>query len=155
MFNWIKRKTLKHYKQFLKYSVFGILCFFIDYCISIFLKDYYHIHYLLASTIGYCVGIVINYLFSITWVFSKRNLKQYWHIELAIFVAIEIVALLLMNLIIFLSTDYLFITFYISKLLGNFVAFFWNYLIKHLFLFKTNPEKKQQYINDKKKLYDK
>lgn len=155
MINWLKSKTLKHYKQFLKYSIFGVISFIVDYFITILLTSQYGIHYLLSSTIGYSIGIIINYIFSITWVFSKRNLKDYWHIELGIFISIEIVALLIMNMIIFFCHDYYYISFYIAKLIGNFAAFIWNYSIKHLFLFKANPEEKIQYIKDKKHLYDK
>ncbi|HOD54226.1 MAG TPA: GtrA family protein [Candidatus Cloacimonadota bacterium] len=155
MINWFKNKTLKHYKQFLKYSIFGIICFFVDYGLTVFLNYQFTLHYLMASSIGYGAGVLLNYFFSITWVFSKRNMKDIWHIELAIFLSIEIVALLIMNLFIFLSHDYLYIGFYIAKLLGNFAAFIWNYTIKHIFLFRAHPEEKKIYMERKKELYGK
>jgi putative flippase GtrA len=127
----------------------------VDYLTTVLLTTRFSVHYLLSSTIGYSIGIVINYIFSITWVFSKRNLKNYWHVELGIFISIEVIALLLMNMIMFFAHDYLFISFYIAKLIGNFAAFIWNYLIKHLFLFKSNPDEAKHFKEDTKKLYDK
>ncbi len=153
MINWIKSKILIHSKQLIKYSIFGLISFFVDFLLTYILIKNTQIHYLISSTIGYIVGVMISYYFSITWVFSKRNLKDFWHLELGIFILIEIVALLLMNVVMFFSTDYLKFGFLLSKLIGNFIAFIWNYLIKHFFLFRANPTIKNDFLNWKKELY--
>jgi len=155
MTKWIKSKFIKHYKQFFKYSIFGFICFVVDYLLTVFLVYQFALHYLLASTLGYALGIVLNYCFSITWVFAKRNLKDIWHVEMTLFFTIEIVALLIMNLFIYLSHDYIHVDFLLAKLFGNIAAFTWNYIIKHIFLFRGNPKEKAEYLELKRNLYDK
>lgn len=153
MIRWIRSKFISHSKQLVKYSIFGLLSFFVDFSLTYYLTQNLQAHYLVSSTIGYVTGLIINYFFSITWVYSKRNLKDFWHLEFGIFFVIEIVALLLMSIVMFFAKDYLKIPLMLSKLIGNFVAFIWNYLIKHFFLFRANPTEKSDYINWKKKLY--
>lgn len=138
MTKWLKIKFQKHYGQMIRYSIFGLICFLIDYFLSLFLKYHVSLNYLLASTIGYIVGIILNYYFSIKCIFTNRSMKDAWHIEMTIFFAIEIVALLIMNLFIYMISKHTNISYAIAKPLGNFAAMAWNYAIKHIFLFKRN-----------------
>lgn len=152
MIQWIKSKLIKHYIQLGKYSVIGIFCFLLDISILIILTKFTRIHYLIASSIGYLTGVIVNYLFSITWVFSKRNLKKYWHVEFSIFMVIELFAMTIMSISLFGFRDYLGLNLKISKVLANFIAAIWNYAVKHIFLFKQHPEQKQQFLEERKSI---
>ncbi len=150
MKTWLKLKFLSHYKQLGKYSITGIICFLVDISILLCLIRFTKIHYLVASALGYLTGVLLNYFFSITWIFSKRNLKKYWHVEFSIFLAIELVAMALMSVGLFMFRDFFGLRIKIAKILANLIAAGWNYVIKHLFLFKKHPEEKNDYLNEKK-----
>jgi putative flippase GtrA len=152
MKTWLKLKFLSHYRQFIKYSLVGVLCFLIDISILMTLIRFTKIHYLLASAIGYLTGVIINYFFSINWIFSRRNLKKYWHIEFSIFFAIELIAMSLMSVGLFMFKDFFGLRIKLSKVLANLLAAGWNYIIKHLFLFKKHPQEKIKYLNDRKEI---
>lgn len=152
MINWVFIKLLKHYKQIARYSIIGILCFLVDISLLIILTKYTKIHYLFASVIGYLTGVFINYFLSISWVFSRRNLKKFWHIEFSIFMLIELIAMLFMSGSLYIFKGFLRVDLKLSKIFANFIAAIWNYIIKHIFLFKQHPEEKQLFIQERKQI---
>ena len=139
MGDWINTIVLKHHKQLGKYSFIGIICFFLDLGILLLITKYTMIHYLLASSIGYMSGAILNYGLSINWVFKKRNLKEYWKTEFIFFIFIEILALLAMSGFLYTFKGILKLNLIAAKILSNTLAAFLNYGLKYNYLFSHHP----------------
>ena len=139
MGEWISSILLKHHKQLWKYSSIGAICFVLDLGILLLITKYTIIHYLLASSIGYLSGSIVNYGLSINWVFKKRNLKGYWKTEFIFFLCIEILALLAMSSFLFAFKGLLKLNLVTAKILANTTAAFLNYGLKYNYLFSHHP----------------
>ena len=144
MINYLISKLIKHYKQMARYTVIGILCFVVNYAIAVFLENALDWSSPISATIGYIVGVILNYILAIKWVFLKRNLKGQWKKEFFIFIVIEIFAMLLMLITLFILEKVCKIQFEIALIVANFAAAIWNYLAKHLFLFRTHPDENNE-----------
>ena len=59
--------------EFRRYAVVGGLAFGCDFFVYLSLTDWLGFNYLLANVIGFCLGLTINYLLSINWVFERRS----------------------------------------------------------------------------------
>ena len=133
---WLKLKLISHYRAISKYTLIGVFCFLVDIFILIILSKYTRIHYLFASAIGYLTGLVINYGFSIKWIFTKRQYKKSPKIEFLIFFTIELIAMLLMSSSLYIFKEFLRIDLRLAKVYANLIAAVWNYALKYQLLFK-------------------
>jgi putative flippase GtrA len=62
--------------QLLRSLLAGGIAFIIDWSVLFSLTEFFHIHYLISSTIGFIFGLSVNYFISIIWVFSQRFLNK-------------------------------------------------------------------------------
>lgn len=127
-------KTNNTYIQLLRYVVAGAVAFTVDASVLFVLKEYAHIHYMIAAAIGFLVGLVVSYLISVLWVFDEKRIEKK-SIELTIFAAIGGVGLLLTSLFMWLFTSVLLIYFMYSKILTTGIVFIWNFIAKKKILF--------------------
>jgi len=137
MFKHFKETVGNHYVQGTRYLSIALVSFVVDY--SFFwslLKCLKGLHYLVATVFGYIAGVFVNYILSISWAFKNRQYTKNPFKELGIFFAIEISALLILSIIMFLLTHFCKITPYISKILANSLVALWNYAFKYKLLFK-------------------
>ncbi|MGZ7070659.1 MAG: GtrA family protein, partial [Methanobacterium sp.] len=85
--------------------------------------------------IAFTLGLIANYLLSISWVFNKRTLDNIWS-EFTIFAAIGIIGLVLNELIIWLFTDYVGLFYLLSKIIAAALILFWNFFARKFTLFR-------------------
>lgn len=121
--------------QLFRYGFVGGAAFIVDYGILILLTELFGLHYLLSATISFLLGLITNYLLSISWVFNKRSVSNRWT-EFFIFSVIGIIGLGLNNLIMYLCTEKVLIHYTISKIVATVIVFFWNFLARKALLFK-------------------
>ena len=126
-------------EQFSKYVIVGGLAFMVDYGMLYALTEFAHLHYLLSATISFIIGLMVNYMLSIYWVFSERSISRR-SLEFIIFAVIGIVGLALNNIVMYLFTDVADINYLISKLISAFIVLIWNFGARKLILF-NKPEK--------------
>jgi putative flippase GtrA len=92
------------------------------------------VHYLLSAPAGFAAGVVTIYLLSTRWVFVERRFEnRRW--EFAIFVVIGVMGLLLNELVIFASVEYLALTYELAKLVSAALVFGFNFSARKLLLF--------------------
>lgn len=127
-------------KQFLRYCIAGGIAYVIDFLTLYVLATYLHIHYLASATVGFCLGIVVVYLFSIRWIFENRTIADRRH-EFTIFVLIGIAGLGINNLTMYLLTDGLGMHFMASKIAAAGLVLTFNFNARRHFLFleRDNP----------------
>lgn len=91
--------------SFLKYLVAGGIAFVVDFTALMLCKTVLGIHYLLASVIGFSLGLIVTYICSNTFVFSQRKMGDKQVAEFSIFAIIGVVGLLLTMLFMWLFVD--------------------------------------------------
>jgi putative flippase GtrA len=100
----------------------------------VLLKEVFQVHYLVAATVGFIVGLTYTYLLSINWIFDERRLKNKWN-ELLIFTIIGIFGIGLTLFFMKFFTDILLSHYVLSKVLTTIIVSLWNFAAKKLLLF--------------------
>ena len=127
--------TTNIWLQLLRYGFVGGVAFVADYGTLFALTHYAGIHYLLSAGIAFCIGLTVNYLLSISWVFNKNRSAKPW-IEFLVFALIGVVGLGLNELIMYVATDGIGLHYMLSKLISTFLVFCWNFFARKLIIFK-------------------
>jgi putative flippase GtrA len=137
--NWLKKllkeDTNNTFIQLFRYTFVGGIAFLVDFGTLFLLTDKLKLHYLFSAIIAFILGLITNYLLSITWVFKQRKLNKA-HLEFAIFSLIGIVGLGMNELIIWFSTEIIGFYYLISKLISTIIVYFWNFFVRKFTLFK-------------------
>ncbi len=131
----IKGRTDNTIHQLIRYLIVGGLAFLVDFATLFILTDIFLIHYLGSALIAFILGIITNYILSVTWVFKSRSIKNKFH-EILLFALIGTVGLGFNELLIWIFTDLLSIYYLFSKILTAVIVFLWNFFARKLLLFK-------------------
>ena len=130
----IKGKTDNTFIQLIRYTFVGGLAFVIDFGTLFILTEYLNIHYLISAGIAFISGLIINYLISTKWVFSKRSYKNR-NLEFLLFAFIGMAGLGLNELFMWIFTDLLLIYYLVSKIITTVIVYFWNFFARKFLLF--------------------
>lgn len=134
-----KAPTDNFFIQLFRYLFSGGIAFIADFGLLYLLTDIFHLHYLLSTIISFSVGLVITYLFSISWVFNERRVKNRTY-EFLIFAVIGGIGLLLTTLFMWFFTDYAHLHYLLSKIITTIIVFVWNFIAKKYILFSKSKE---------------
>jgi putative flippase GtrA len=126
--------------QLFRYGFVGGAAFVVDYGVLILLTEVFGMHYLLSATISFILGLITNYLLSISWVFNNRTVGNRWA-EFVVFAVIGVIGLGLNALIMYVCTDKLGVHYMLSKIISTVIVFFWNFFARKFLLFKSNKTK--------------
>lgn len=121
--------------QFFRYGFVGGTAFIFDFGLLYILTAYAGLYYLLSATISFLVGLIVNYILSIFWVFSSRSLSSRW-LEFWIFAAVGVVGLALNDFFMWFFTNYSGFYYLYSKLFATGLVFLWNFFARKLSLFR-------------------
>jgi putative flippase GtrA len=120
--------------QFVRYAAVGALAFGIDTLALYLLVEYAGVHYLLAASLAYLLGILCHYLFSIRWVFDFRRLPD-WRHEFALFALVGAAALGLNALAIGLLVEQAGLNYLAAKMVAGVLIVLFNFGARKLLLF--------------------
>ncbi len=120
--------------EFFRYLIVGGMAFIADYGTLLFLNKVVGVHYLLAATLAFCVGILVNYFGSVKFVFLYRGMKNV-HLERGLFLVIGLIGLFINDSLLFLLTGVADIPVEYSKLLTQVLVLFWNFAARKFVLF--------------------
>lgn len=129
----------KTHIQLFRHILSGGVAFSFDVSLLYILTEFVHVHYLLATIMGFSVGLIITYLLSILWIFDERQ-KENKSIEIIIFIFIGIIGLAFTSFFMWLFTSVLMLHYLFSKVFTTVIVFVWNFVAKKKILFT----KKQQ-----------
>lgn len=127
--------TTNIWLQLLRYGFVGGVAFVADYATLFGLTHYAHVHYLTSAAVAFIIGLTVNYLLSISWVFNKNRSAKPW-VEFMVFTLIGIVGLGLNEAIMYVATDLLTLHYMFSKLISTALVFCWNFFARKLIIFK-------------------
>ena len=137
LFNEPPRDTLI---QLFRYFFVGGTALVVDFGLLWGLTEWCRLYYLLAATISFIAGLMVNYALSIWWVFREHSLRSRI-VEFAAFAIIGLIGLGLNELIIWLATERLRSHYILSKIISATVVFFWNFLARKYLLFYGEKQK--------------
>lgn len=126
-------KTKKLMLQIIRFSVVGFAAFVVDYLVMVFSKEILNFSVFSSVACGFVVSIIFNYLISIKWVFDvkeKENVKK----NFVLFVIFGIVGLIITEIIMFLGTSILKISYLIVKIFAVAIVMVFNFITRKLFL---------------------
>ncbi len=121
--------------QFLRYVVVGGIAFLFDFGFLYLFTGIMNIHYLVSAALAFLIGLTVNYLLSIFWVFDKRTMENQMA-EFLIFAVIGLVGLGLNEGFLWFFTGFIGLYFMYSKLISTFFVLIWNFSARKLFLFR-------------------
>ena len=120
--------------QLFRYTFVGGIAFIVDFSSLYLLTDFAGFHYLHSAAITFILGLVVNYILSILWVFKSRAVNKKI-IEIIIFAVIGIIGLGLNEVMIWFFTERLTIYYLYSKLISTVIVYFWNFLARKYILY--------------------
>jgi len=121
-------------KQFLKYAVVGAVAFFFDFGILFTLTHFFDVPYLISATFSFIVGLAVNYILSLKYVFKERTYSNKVF-EFTVFAVIGVVGLGLNDLFLWLITEKFGVYYLLSKIITTAIVFFWNFSARKFILF--------------------
>ena len=121
--------------SFIRYSIVGGGGYIIDYTVLASCYEILHMHYLLATAMGFMCGLIFVYIASNNWVFTKRKLKNRKTLEFITFSIIGVIGLFLTMLFMWVFTEYFCIYVLISKILTTGIVLLWNFGIRKIILY--------------------
>lgn len=122
------------YVQLVRSLVVSVVALVFDFSTMVLLKEKAGINYLLAATIGFTVGVTVNYFLSVFWVFTNRKFISA-KIEFILFVVICTIGLVLNLIIISLLVEQLRVDYRLAKLFATVAVFFWNFIARKKILY--------------------
>lgn len=128
------QKTDNTLLQLFRYFFVGGTAFVVDYGTLFILTEFCGINHLISAAIAFLLGLIVNYVISIVWVFGNRTVGNRW-IEFAIFSAIGLIGLVLNEVIIYIGSDIIGLHYMISKLCSTGIVFFWNFFARKIILY--------------------
>ncbi|OPX29064.1 MAG: polysaccharide synthesis protein GtrA [Candidatus Cloacimonas sp. 4484_143] len=128
------KKTNNTLIQLFRYTFVGGIAFVVDFVSLYLLTEFAGFHYLYSAAIAFILGLIINYILSILWVFNGRTVNKKI-IEIIIFAVIGIIGLGLNELMIWFFTEQLTIYYLYSKLISTVIVYFWNFLARKYILY--------------------
>jgi len=120
--------------QLFRYFFVGGLAFAADFITLFFLTEYVGVHYLVSAALAFILGLIVNYLLCIFWIFNIRRFSSR-SLEIILFVIIGIIGLGLNELIIWFFTEIAMLFYLISKLISTAIVYFWNFFARKYFLY--------------------
>jgi putative flippase GtrA len=94
----------------------------------------------LSNAAGFAIGLVVNYLISILWVFKKHNMNIAK--EFAVFSVIGIIGLFINTGIVYFlgklwNSAEVTVMFYLAKIVATFITLIWNFAARKVILYKS------------------
>ena len=123
----------KLFKQFMKFGVVGAIAFVIDYGLMVLLTELFGINYLISATISFTVSVIFNYFASMRYVFQHKEGMSRKR-EFIIFVVLSVIGLLINNLLMWIGTGLIGITYLITKIFATVVVTVYNFITRKIFL---------------------
>ncbi len=127
--------------QAIRYGAAAFSGFAADYLMLLLLKEALHLHYLVAVPIAFVVGVAVNYLVGVFFVFTQSKLKR--GVEIALFLGVSLAALAVTEGCMFLLTDALFVDYRVSRVLAGAATYVFNFLMRRWVLYGKSPSPDQ------------
>lgn len=131
----VKDDTQNVLVQLFRYTFVGGTAFLLDFTALFLLTRYLGIHYLISAGLAFTLGLVTNYVLSVTWVFSIHRLDSRVA-EFGVFALIGFVGLAMNEMFMWLFTEKVGLHYLVSKIASTFFVYLWNFFARRFLLFQ-------------------
>ncbi len=121
--------------QLFRYTFVGGTAFLVDIGILFALTSVFHVYYLISAAVAFVVGVTVNYVLSIAWVFSSRSTTRRF-VEFTVFASVGVVGLGLNETIMWFFTGALGLFYLYSKIISAAVVYLFNFAARKALLFR-------------------
>lgn len=115
--------------QMLRYGFVAAIALAVDFGSLIFLHEVFGMHYLIAATIGFLLGLSVNFLLSIIWVFPLHRPEDRRR-EMFLFAGIGVIGLIATDILMLLFVETVGLYYVLAKALTTIIVFFWNFFAR-------------------------
>lgn len=136
--NLLVARTDKTSVQFIRYGLVAVVSLAFDFGTYAFLVRGLAINPVVAATFGFSLGLIVNYLLSVLWVFKERSRSK--RVEIMAFFVIGLIGLGLTDFIIWALALEMHQDELVSKLVATAIVFFWNFGARKILLFKSKND---------------
>ncbi|MGZ9148175.1 MAG: GtrA family protein [Candidatus Deferrimicrobiaceae bacterium] len=118
-----------------RYTLVGGVAFLVDFSFLFVLTEFFRIQYLVSAALSFLTGLSVNYLLSISWVFSRRRVGSRFA-EFGTFALIGVVGLFFNELFIWFFTEKVLFHYLVSKCFSAVLVYLWNFTARKIALFR-------------------
>ena len=123
--------------QFFCYCIIGGTAAVVDFSTLFIATEYFGLHYLISTVIGFCIASIVHYLIAIFWVFTISRFKNK-SLEISLYFIIGAVGLLFTEIIMWFFTETVGLYYMLSKCIAAMIVLFWNFLARKFILFPSH-----------------
>ena len=120
--------------QAIRFGFVGVVAFVVDFGTMLLLTERMHWNHFASSAVGFSLGLTLNYLLSIRWVFDNRQIESP-KTEFALFTAIGVPGLAITELTLWLGTHVMQIDYRVVRLGSLVLVAVWNFALRKAILF--------------------
>jgi putative flippase GtrA len=128
------RLTRKLAGESMRYFVASAAALAADFMMLVGLTEFLKVNYLVSAAVGFSVGLLVNYVLSVTWVFRERRLENRWF-EAFGFAAVGLAGLALNEGLMALFVESFGLAYALAKIPATGVGFVFNYGVRRVLLF--------------------
>jgi len=126
-------KGLPGYREFARSVLVSLVSFALDFFVCMLIVERTGMNYLIAMTISFTLGTILNYVLSILWIFGRGPGR--WHMEFLAFLGTAGVGLVLNGLAMYGFTSLCKIHYLVSRVLSSTLVFFFNFACRKFLIF--------------------
>lgn len=128
-----REKTTNVFIQFFRYIFVGGFAFVAD-AATLWLCEKF-MHYMIAAAIAFVVGLAVNYILSVCFVFSETEQVKSKAKEFIVYGVIGVIGLLITEAIMYICTDIIGMYFLLSKIIAAVIVLVWNFAARKKILY--------------------
>ena len=126
-------KTRKLLIQIFKFVIVGGIATIIDFVFLYIFKEFFDLPVLISNTLSFSISVIYNYIASVKWVFNVNKTKNAKK-QFIIFIVFSVLGLLLNNLIMLITVDFLNVYYLLAKIIATFIVMVFNFVTRKIFL---------------------
>lgn len=119
--------------QIFKFAIVGGIATVIDFVFLYIFREFCHFPILVSNTLSFCISVIYNYIASVKWVFDVNKEKDAKK-QFIIFIVFSVIGLLLNDLIMWISVDFLSIYYLLAKIIATSIVMIFNFVTRKMFL---------------------
>ncbi len=127
------------WREFARYLMVGAVSFGVDFTALIVLTEVAGLHYLVSGALAFLVGVLINYLLSVTWVFDRRGRAHNTTFEFLVYAVIGLTGLGVNQMVLYSLSEMLDWHYTLSKLVAGLAVLVWTFVLRRVVLFSSRP----------------
>lgn len=121
-------------RQMIRYVAAGGIAFVADFTTLVAAVQLLHLHYLVAATLGFLVGVVVCYALSLRWAFDEHSYRSRT-LEMVLFAAIGVVGLVLNNFVMWGLVEFVHLSYPAAKVVAAAFVLVFNFAARRSILF--------------------